>query len=138
MFGRRSLSLPLFLSDLDIERAPRRLRSKRNSRRRVCSKGQMAKGPRPLLLRDHYVPSTYTPSSCLQLPNIMAAQYEIKSSIIQMLPSFYGLSDKDPYKHLVEFIEICKTFPKMLEDEGPFTEVSTCEDPLYIYTLNIS
>jgi hypothetical protein len=26
-----------------------------------------------------------------------------------MLPSFYGLSNEDPYKHLDEFIEICST-----------------------------
>jgi hypothetical protein len=44
-----------------------------------------------------------------QLPHITAAQYEIKSSIIQMLPSFYGLNNEDPYKHLYEFIEICST-----------------------------
>ena len=36
-------------------------------------------------------------------------QYEIKSSTIQMLPSFYGLSNEDPYKHLDEFIDICST-----------------------------
>ena len=37
------------------------------------------------------------------------AQYEIKFSIIQMLPSFYGLTNEDPYKHLDEFLEICST-----------------------------
>jgi hypothetical protein len=65
--------------------------------------------PRTTLLRDHYVPSTYTSPSCLQLPNVTAAHYEIKSSIIQMLPSFYGLNNEDPYKHLDEFLEICTT-----------------------------
>jgi len=61
------------------------------------------------LLRDHYVPSTYTPTSSLQLPDITAAHFEIKSGFIQMLPLFYGLSTEDPYKHLDEFIEICST-----------------------------
>jgi hypothetical protein len=65
---------------------------------------------RTTLLRDRYVPSTYTSPSCLQLPNVTAAHYEIKSSIIQMLPSFYGLDNEDPYKHLDEFLEICTTF----------------------------
>jgi len=69
----------------------------------------MAKESKPVLLKDHYIPSTYTPSSCLQLPHIMAAQYEIKSSIIQILSSFYGLNNEDPYKHLDKFIEICST-----------------------------
>jgi len=26
-----------------------------------------------------------------------------------MLPSFYGLNNEDPYKHLDEFLEICTT-----------------------------
>lgn len=26
-----------------------------------------------------------------------------------MLPSFYGLNNEDPYKHLDEFLEICST-----------------------------
>ena len=43
------------------------------------------------------------------MPPVEAAQYEIKSSIIQMLPSFYGLTNEDPYKHLDEFLEICST-----------------------------
>jgi len=57
-------------------------------------------------LRDHYVPSTYTPTSSLQLPDITAAHFEIKSGFIQMLPLFYELNTEDPYKHLDEFIEI--------------------------------
>ena len=63
----------------------------------------------PVTLRDHFVPTNYTPTSCIHIPNVGAAQYEIKSSIIQMLPSFYGLNNEDPYKHLDEFLEICST-----------------------------
>jgi hypothetical protein len=84
----RSLSLHFYPSDLDIERTLRQLRSERNPSLRAHSEEHMVEEPRPVLLRDHYIPSTYTPSSCLQLPNITIAQYEIKSNIIQMLPSF--------------------------------------------------
>jgi len=109
MFGRRSLLLPIIPYDLDLERIPRRCRYERNSRRKARSKTPMAEEQKPVLLRDHYVPTTYTPSSSLQLPDITAAHYEIKPSIIQMLPSFYGLDNEDPYKHLDEFLEICLT-----------------------------
>ena len=54
-------------------------------------------------LRDHFTPTTYAPTSCINMPEIGATHYEIQSSIIQMLPSFYGLSNEDPYKHLDEF-----------------------------------
>jgi hypothetical protein len=39
----------------------------------------------------------------------MVTNYEIKSSIIQMLSSFYGLNNEDPYKHIDEFLEIYST-----------------------------
>jgi hypothetical protein len=109
MFGRHSLSLPIFPYNPNLERISRRSRSKLNSRLRARSKDQMAKEPKPMLLRDHYVPSTYTPTSSLQLPDITVAHFEIKFGFIQMLPLFYGLSNEDPYKHLDEFIEISST-----------------------------
>jgi hypothetical protein len=109
MFGRMSLLLPIISYDLDLERIPRRHRSEQNSLRKARSKTPMAEGQKPVLLRDHYVPTTYTPFSSLKLPDITAALYEIKPSIIQMLPSFYGLDNEDPYKHLDEFLEICLT-----------------------------
>ena len=58
--------------------------------------------PKPL--KDYFIPNQYQPSSCIQLPQHQAAQYEIKSSTIQMLPSFYGNTNEDPYKHLDEFL----------------------------------
>ena len=61
----------------------------------------------PCSLREYFTPSSYTYSPCIQAPPVEATQYEIKSRIIQILPSFYGLSNKDPYKHLDEFLEIC-------------------------------
>ena len=70
------------------------------------SNGEVAQ---PVTLRDPFVPTNYTPTSCIHIPNVGASQYEIKSNIIQMPPSFYGLNNEDPYKHLDEFMEICST-----------------------------
>ncbi|KAF7802333.1 uncharacterized protein G2W53_041444 [Senna tora] len=63
-------------------------------------------------------PSNYDSPSSTRLPEIGANQFEIKPSIIQMLPSFYGLSSKNPYKHIDEFLEVCSTFkfPNVSED----------------------
>jgi hypothetical protein len=109
MFGRRSLIFLNLSYNLDLERIPRHRRSEWNSRRKACFDTPVAEEPKPVLLMDHYVPITYTPSSSLQLPNITTAHYEIMPSIIQMLPYFYGLNNEDPYKHLDEFFEICLT-----------------------------
>ena len=35
--------------------------------------------------------------------------FEIKHSLIQMLPPFYGLESKNPFKHVDAFLEICST-----------------------------
>ncbi|GAV67929.1 hypothetical protein CFOL_v3_11432, partial [Cephalotus follicularis] len=61
-------------------------------------------------LSEHFTPRAYTTASCIRVPAVQAAQYDIKSSIIQMLPSFHGLATEKPYKHLDEFIEICSLF----------------------------
>ncbi|GAV82341.1 hypothetical protein CFOL_v3_25793 [Cephalotus follicularis] len=63
---------------------------------------------RPLI--EHFTPCAYTTTSCIRVPVVQPAHYETKSSIIQILPSFYGLANAEPYKHLNEFIEICSTF----------------------------
>ena len=58
--------------------------------------------PVTMPLRDHFIPTTYTLASCIHIPNVGAVQYEIKFSVIQMLPSYYVLNNEDPYKHLDE------------------------------------
>ena len=63
----------------------------------------------PVPMRDHFTPATYTTASCIRIPDPNVNQYEIKSSVIQLLPSFHGLSNEDPYKHLNEFLEVCST-----------------------------
>jgi len=60
-------------------------------------------------MKEYFTPSTYTTTSCIRIPNTNANHYEIKSSIIQLLPSFYGLNNEDPYKHLYEFLKVCST-----------------------------
>ena len=63
----------------------------------------------PKQMKDYFVPTAYNPSSCIQISNVLAIQYEIKSTTIQMLPSFYRNPDEDLYRHLDEFLEICST-----------------------------
>ena len=77
----------------------------------VKSENQMAGDSRepPRQMKKYFIPSTYNPSTCIHLPDISASHYEIKSTTIQMLPSFYGNTNEDLYKHLDEFLEICST-----------------------------
>ena len=101
MLGRRSLRPEIQPFDPEIERTFRANSCKNMDRNQ--------ENDPPRQLKEYFTPSTYTYSPCIQVPPVEATQYEIKSSIIQMLPSFYGLSNEDPYKHLKEFLEICST-----------------------------
>ena len=66
-------------------------------------------GEPPKQMKEYFILSTYNPSTCIHLLDIPASHYEIKSTTIQMLPSFYGNTNEDPYKYLDEFLEICST-----------------------------
>ncbi|RDY03659.1 hypothetical protein CR513_12726, partial [Mucuna pruriens] len=47
---------------------------------------------------------------CIQYPQLEPAQsYELKSSLIQLLPKLHGLAGEDPHKHLKEFHVVCST-----------------------------
>ena len=63
----------------------------------------------PKQMKEYFIPSTYNPSTCIQLSEIHATHYEIEPTTIQMLSSFYGNTNDDPYKHLDEFLETCST-----------------------------
>ena len=101
MLGRRSLQPEIQPLDPKIEWTIRIIRA------RIIDRNHETDPPCPL--REYFTLSSYTYSQCIQVPPIEATQYEIKSSIIQMLPSFYGHSNEDPYKYLDEFLEIYST-----------------------------
>jgi hypothetical protein len=96
MLGRCSLSLPLISCDPDIERTFRQLRSERNSNLLGERLTETMGDNNPMALRDHYLPTTCTSPTCLRLPDVTTAHYEIKPSTIQSLPSFLGLSIENP------------------------------------------
>ena len=37
------------------------------------------------------------------------ADFELKPSIMNLLPSFYGRTNESPLEHVTEFIEVCST-----------------------------
>jgi hypothetical protein len=109
MLVRHSLSIPLISCNLDIECTLRQLRSERNyNLLREYPTETMAE-EHLVALRDHYHPTTYTSPSCILLPDITTAHYEIKLSTIQSLPSFLGLSTENPFDLLGEFLKIIST-----------------------------
>lgn len=113
MFGRRSCNPDLEKLDLELERTLRAFRGlsiKPTVLGDLISVDMANNGgqQQPQPLKTHFVPTTYTNPSCLQMP-VVTGHYEIRPQTIQMLPSFYGKSNEDPYQHLNEFLELCTT-----------------------------
>ena len=61
-------------------------------------------------LMEYFSPAIANTPSCIVLPQTTATHFELKSAILQLLPSFYGMEREDPYMHIKEFLEICSTF----------------------------
>lgn len=51
-------------------------------------------------------------------PKIGAAHYEIKASMINMLPSFHGIENEHSYKHFDEFLDVCRMVRINVDDDA--------------------
>ena len=105
MHDRHSLCLDLEPYNLEIERSLLKIRAKKKE-----SKNEMAEeqNPPPKQLKEYFTPATYDSPTRTRMPTI-TVPFEIKHSLIQMLPSFYGLESENPFKHFDAFLEICST-----------------------------
>ena len=61
-------------------------------------------------LREYFLPVTPSHPSCIVLPPTRATHFELKPSVIQLIPSFHRLNREDPYMHVKDFLNICTTF----------------------------
>ncbi|XP_062160955.1 uncharacterized protein LOC133868150 [Alnus glutinosa] len=61
-------------------------------------------------LRELFAPITTNTPSCIMLPATNATHFDLKPNVIQILPTFNGLENEDPYVHVKEFLERCNTF----------------------------
>ncbi|BFG41131.1 hypothetical protein CerSpe_274050 [Prunus speciosa] len=65
--------------------------------------------PQPRLLRDYTALAEYNAPSCIVLTPI-TQRFEIRPTTIQLLPSYHGKEEENPYHHLKTFFTICSTF----------------------------
>jgi hypothetical protein len=64
----------------------------------------------PRTLRELFAPITTNTPSCIVLPATNATHFDLKPNVIQILPTFNGLENEDPYARVKAFLEICNTF----------------------------
>lgn len=70
----------------------------------------MAEEPQQKPFKDYFSPSPNLNISCIWFLDVAARSYEIKPNILNCLPSFYNLDNKDPYNHLNNFYAVCQAF----------------------------
>ncbi|CAN6455421.1 unnamed protein product [Victoria cruziana] len=103
MHGRRSLEPELLPFKPEIDRLCRDIRSRLSLEMgsQLPMGGQVpAVEEPPRLLREFFISKRYDRGAGGMGPQIAANHYEIKASTINMLPSFHGLENEDPYRHL--------------------------------------
>ena len=102
MHGRRSLLPNLEPIDLELEKTLR-------THKQVKNKMDL-QAPRERPFKDYFSPLANLSTSCIRYPNVAARSFELKPSVLNCLPTFYGLENEDPYNHLNDFHAICQTF----------------------------
>ena len=121
MDGRMSLLPNLEPIDLELEKS---LRTHKHvvikDKREMNLQQQQAPPERPF--KDYFNPLTNLSTSCIRYPNVAARSFELKLSVLNCLPTFYGLENEDPYNHLNDFHAICQTFKykKFSDDDVKF------------------
>lgn len=58
-------------------------------------------------MRDYVTPNQYRLDPHLRAPLDCNVLFEIKHTMLQMLPTFYGHPNKEPYQQLEQFLDIC-------------------------------
>ena len=59
-------------------------------------------------LKELVAPTLDQQPLCIDMPQLEVA-FELKSGMIHLLPTFYGLASEDPNKHLKEFNVVCSS-----------------------------
>lgn len=88
-------------------------------------------------LRELSAPNLNQQPLCIQHPALEVG-FELRSGLIQLLPTFRGLENEDPHKHLKEFHMVCSSFKpqRVTEDQiklhaFPFSLADRAKDWLF-------
>ncbi|KAH9780933.1 hypothetical protein KPL71_008264 [Citrus sinensis] len=71
---------------------------------------QQQQAPQERPFKDYFSPLANLSTACIRYPNVAARSFELKLSVLNCLPTFYGLENEDPYNHLNDFHAVCQTF----------------------------
>ena len=109
MHGRMSLLLNLELIDFELEKT---LRTHKHVviKDKIEMDLQQQPPPQERSFKDYFNPLANLSTSCIRYSNVAVRSFELKPSVLNCLPTFYGLENEDPYNHLNNFHAVCQTF----------------------------
>ena len=65
---------------------------------------QQAQASHQRPFKDYFSPLANLNASCIRYPNIAVTTFELKTNVLNYLPSFYGLENEDLYNYLNDFM----------------------------------
>ncbi|XP_071905856.1 uncharacterized protein [Coffea arabica] len=131
--------------DPEVEKAARRRRqeTKRQKEGHLFAANESAEDEISMAnnqtLRELAAPKLTHQPLCITFPALAEnTAFELKSGLIQLLPSFHGLSGEEPHKHVKEFEVVCSSMkpPGVTEEQirlraFPFSLKDAAKDWLY-------
>nr|XP_027060889.1 uncharacterized protein LOC113687487 [Coffea arabica] len=131
--------------DPEVEKAARRRRqeTKRQKEGHLFAANESAEDEVSMAnnqtLRELAAPELTHQPLCITFPALAEnTAFELKSGLIQLLPSFHGLSGEEPHKHVKEFEVVCSSMkpPGVTEEQirlraFPFSLKDAAKDWLY-------
>ncbi|XP_027118714.2 uncharacterized protein [Coffea arabica] len=131
--------------DPEVEKAARRRRqeTKRQKERHLSTANESTEDEFSMAntqtLRELATPDLTHQPLCITFPTLAEnTSFELKSGLIQLLPSFHGLSGEEPHKHVQEFEVVCSSMkpPGVTEEQirlmaFPFSLKDAAKDWLY-------
>lgn len=121
MQGRRSQNLAVVVYNPEIERTLRSLRkqverAKHNTQREDFKEGERSKylnemgeeqARRPM--KDSFVPQNLNQPSCIAYQPNVQGSFHLPPQLLNMVPHYRGTLSEDPYLHIRDFFDLCKT-----------------------------
>ena len=72
--------------------------------------------PQERSFKDYFSPWANLSTSCIRYPNVADRSFELKYSVLNCLPTFYGLENEDPYENFSDDDVKLLLFPFSLKD----------------------
>jgi len=88
-----------------VERSLSKIRAKKCEYKKKIAEEQTLP---PKQLKEYFTPAAYDSPTRTYMPTVMGP-FQIKHSLIQMLPSLHELPFENPFKHVDAFLEMCST-----------------------------